>query len=501
MSSLPPKDSAGLLPPLPENWATICESEPLSFSGMIQPHGALVQIDLTGKITHASTNIGDLIPELPEHFGKRFPSDLLKRMGTTLDQILSSSPGDRKESVSMGLTAGFPSLDAVFIRNSEGFLIELFLSRHSQSPLPPTLTTPFSRSLSPEDLDQELVSRIRAITGFDRVMLYAFRDDGDGEVLAENRNPDSYGTYLGLRFPGSDIPKIARELYLKNPWRLIPHAPAPSLPIRSLTGRPPDLSFSDLRSVSPVHVAYLANMGVVASLSFPVIETKSLWGLVACHSRSPRTLGLETLSAARSIVKHYNMALLQSHAEERIRTIDSLDHRLAPFREIFSKTENPDDILSVCATSLATLFNACGLVFFHNHAFTSWGTTPSLQSLDKLHELLGPRRSDPLWHTVSLTQSLPGIGPLPVAGLMALKLPKNSDLWIFRPETLQEVVWGGNPQKPVESDASGAGISPRQSFERWVEKRVGQSLPWDKLDTLAALHLLRSSSPPPASPS
>ena len=499
MSSLPPKDSAGLLPPLPENWSNICESEPLSFSGMIQPYGALVQVDLTGRITHASANIGDLIPELPEHFGKKFPADLLSRMGTTLDQILSSSVGDRREIASIRLSAGSPSLDAIFTRNGEGLLLEIFLSPHSQSPPSPTLTTPFSKGLSPEALNQELVFRIRAVTGYDRVMLYAFRDDGDGEVLAENRNPDSYGTYLRLRFPGSDIPRIAREFYLKNPWRLIPNAPAAPLPIRSLTGRPPDLSLSDLRSVSPVHVAYLANMGVVASLSLPVIEAKSLWGLVACHSRSPRTLGLETLSAARSIVKHYNMTLLQSHAEERMRAIDGLAHRLAPVREILSKTDNPEDILSVSATSLATLFNACGLVFFRNHAFTCWGTTPSLQIIEKLRDLLAPLRSDPLWHTVSLTQTFPGIAPLPVAGLMALKLPKNSEFWIFRPETIQEIAWGGNPHKPVETDASGTGISPRQSFERWIEKRVGQSLPWNKFDTLAALHLPRNTSPSPSS--
>ncbi|MGC8530283.1 MAG: GAF domain-containing protein [Leptospirillia bacterium] len=501
MSSLPPKDSADLSPPLPENWSNICESEPLSFSGMIQPHGALVQVDIMGKITHASHNIGDFLPELPACFGKTFPSDLLDRMGASPDQILDSSPGDRREMPALALTPGAPPLDAVFIRNSEGFLIELFLSPYSSPPLDPTLTLPFSRSLSLEELNQELVSRIRAITGFDRVMIYAFRDDGDGEVLAENKNPDQYGTYLGLRFPGSDIPKIARELYLKNPWRLIPKASAAPLSVRSLTGRPPDLSISDLRSVSPVHITYLANMGVAGSLSFPVIEGRSLWGLVACHSRSPRTLALETLSAARSIVKNYNMALLQSHATERIRSMDNLSCQLAPFREIFLKTDKPEDILSVCATCLSTLFKACGLVFFRNNAFSAWGTTPSPQDLEKLRDLLDPQRSNPLWHTVSLSRSHPGAGPLPVAGMMALKLPKNSDLWIFRPETLQEVSWGGNPHKPVETDGSGSGISPRQSFERWIEKRVGECLPWSPFDTLAALHLLRTASPPPGSPS
>ena len=497
MSSIPPHSPSNLSSSLPDNWADLCESEPLSFSGMIQPHGALLQIDVGGKITHASENIDHFFPGITECIGQNLPPDFFHRTHTPLDILLQSNVGERRDLSSIRLVDKGPEIDAVLTRNGEGILIEFFSSPQSPSHPDPALSLPFSRGLTKEELFSGVVTRVRAITGFDRVMLYAFRTDGDGEVLAEDHNPESYGTYLGLRFPGSDIPQIARELYLKNPWRQIPDAPASPVPIHSLTGHPPDLSHSDLRSVSPVHQAYLANMNVVASLSFPVIENRSLWGLVACHAKSPTILPLKTLSMARLVVRNFNMSLLQLHAEERMQAFERLNYRLSPFREIFSKSENPEDILSVSATLLASLFEGCGLAFFSGHRFTLWGTTPPPSTIESLHEILESTFQEPIWQTVSLSESFPGIGVIPVAGLMVIKLKNQCSLWIFRPETIQEVAWGGNPHKPVETISSGLVISPRQSFERWVEKRVGQSLPWDKFTHLAALHLIRTTTAAP----
>lgn len=501
MSSIPPIATSNSSSHLPDNWSDICESEPLSFSGMIQPHGALLQIDVGGKVTHASANIDHLFPGTSECIGKQLSADFFQRVHTPLDTLLTSSAGERRDLSAIRLAGSGPEIDVVLTRNGEGILIELFSSPHAHSvPAPdPALTRPFPKGLTMDELFSGVVTRIRAITGFDRVMLYAFRTDGDGEVLAEDRNPESYGTYLGLRFPGSDIPQIARELYLKNPWRLIPEAPASPVPIRSMTGNPPDLSCSDLRSVSPVHQAYLANMNVVASLSFPITENRALWGLVACHAKSPTILSLNTLSLAKVVVRNFNMALLQLHAEEGMQAFESLTYRLSLFRDIFSKSENPEDILSVSATLLSSLFEGCGLAFFSGHRFTLWGTTPPPSTIEILHEILESSAQEPIWQTVSLSESFPGIGVFPVAGLMVIRLQRNCSLWIFRSETLQEVVWGGNPQKPVETNASGVPISPRQSFERWVEKRVGQSLPWGKLTHLAALHLIRTTAAPPGS--
>jgi light-regulated signal transduction histidine kinase (bacteriophytochrome) len=172
------------------------------------------------------------------------------------------------------------------------------------------------------ELHNKITQLIQDVTGFNRVMIYAFCDNGDGEVLAEMRHETIYGGYLGLRFPASDIPQIARALYKKNPWRLIPDIQSQTILLLSKLPSPPDLTWSDLRSVSPVHQIYLANMGVRASLSLPIIVGGELWGLIACHHTTARVLPLKTMRAASQIAKHYALVLATWVAETRMRFID-----------------------------------------------------------------------------------------------------------------------------------------------------------------------------------
>ena len=74
----------------------------------------------------------------------------------------------------------------------------------------------------PQLLDT-LAESVRELTGFDRVLVYRFDEDQHGEVVAEAR-ADDLESYLGLHYPESDIPRQARELYLRNWIRSIPDA-------------------------------------------------------------------------------------------------------------------------------------------------------------------------------------------------------------------------------------------------------------------------------------
>jgi light-regulated signal transduction histidine kinase (bacteriophytochrome) len=129
-------------------------------------------------------------------------------------------------------------------------------------------------------------------TGFNRILLYRFDEAGHGTVLCE-QNDGTLPSYLDLRFPASDIPQQARDLYILNTIRIIPDANYVPSPLHGLDKRPLgslDLSISILRSVSPVHLEYMRNMGTMSSMSVSIICEGKLWGLISGHHAEQRTV-------------------------------------------------------------------------------------------------------------------------------------------------------------------------------------------------------------------
>ena len=123
----------------------------------------------------------------------------------------------------------------------------------------------FSGALSIAALSEAVVQSFRNMNGYDRVMVYKFDPDGHGEIIAEARNP-KLDSLLGHRYPASDIPQRARELYVRNRARVladVDYMPVPIVP-RRFPGTQEDLDMSlcYLRSMSPLHLQYLKNMGV-----------------------------------------------------------------------------------------------------------------------------------------------------------------------------------------------------------------------------------------------
>jgi two-component system, chemotaxis family, sensor kinase Cph1 len=313
-----------------------CELEALHLSGAILPHGTLLVVDRDGKISHVAANIADWLGTPPEAWlDQSLPDELATPL---LDLALKSGSRLMLEDVMQAPAhTGKGLLDLVASRNQEqSITLELTASQvegysSGFDPGCPPLLTSFSNSPTDKQTitaaQEELVQHIMNITGFQRVMLYSFREEGDGQVIAEARQGEAFGSYLGLRFPASDIPHIARALYLKNPWRLIPEPAKDPVPLLSRVGSAPDLTYSDLRSVSEVHRVYLANMGVTASLSFPVISGGVLIALVACHHNSPRQPPLRSLIRASRLTADFGLAMSASQAHNRIRLIDGLARR------------------------------------------------------------------------------------------------------------------------------------------------------------------------------
>jgi chemotaxis family two-component system sensor kinase Cph1 len=337
---------------------------------------------------------------------------------------------------------------------------------------------------------------IQAVTGFDRILVYRFDRDGHGQVLAECLTGD-LPSYLGQRFPASDIPRQARELYALNPIRLIQdatYAPARLVPeVNPLTGRPNDLSFAALRSVSPVHLQYMRNMKTLASMSISLMVKGELWGLISCHHGSPRHVAFEQRTACEQLGQILALKL------ETMEDADDLQFRLEVRRIMVSMlaglTQGADfiDNMGSVSPSLLRFARAGGAAVIVDDRLVMYGDTPSEEQVRALVEWLGTNRHGDLFYTDQLGQEYPGGAALArnASGVMAMPISRIHQhylLW-FRPELVQTIEWAGNPYAKQDAqdggtEAGGAApsirpqLTPRTSFETWRETVHGISAPW-----------------------
>ncbi|MCV6613818.1 MAG: GAF domain-containing protein, partial [Cellvibrionaceae bacterium] len=369
--------------------------------------------------------------------------------------------------------------------------------------LPPAPSMPATIS-NQEDLDhcrEQLLDWIAQATGHQRCMYYQFLEDGDGQVLSEVRNAEAEGSYLGLRYPASDIPQIARQLYLHSPWRQIPDARAEAIPIHG-DGSPVDLSHTDLRSVSPMHLIYMANMGVAASLSFPIVRSGKLDALISCHSNKPHYLDNGSLQAMATAIAQYTTVLKDFDIRQRLKVVDEFNYKAEQLGALLRRQHGLEQQWNTLAQELLSYFDADGVVLCRSQDTLVCGSVPELAVVEAIDALL---RQDPeqlAFYSDNLAGQADDFPLSIIAGAAALKFKphqhskQSHSLMLLREQTIYDVSWGGNPNKPIEHHDGTYGIAPRRSFAKWVEKRLGYSKPWPhtiRLELLQLKHLLESS--------
>lgn len=479
-----------------------CESEQLHLSGAIQSFGALLRVDLDHMvISHASANTGQNTP-----FEAK---DLIGKAVDTLGWLDASHLHNLATVGNLsapGATMLLPSLaegrdgrlDVRLIR-CDGILIELESPPHfAEKPdidgwMRQLLNTPYWDS-EYAGYHQALVDGVRAVTGFDRAMIYRFHEDWSGEVIAEALATDYFG-YLGLRFPASDIPQIARALYLKNPARMIADAHAAPVPILSADGSVPDLTWSDLRSVSPVHLQYLANMGVAASFSVPIKVSNQLWGLVTCHHRQPRHLSNEQRNAAIQLARTYALGIATARAAHQLHTIDSMDRRIEHLLEVLSSYDDPLQGIAPNGQLLIDTAAAHGFALAFGNDLATYGDCPTPRGMAMIdHWFLNQSEEQVVIseHLASLFDHAADITDH-VSGMMAIRAHSQRSGWVrfywFRREEISEVVWAGDPVKQMSDNPQATTLSPRTSFEKWTEIRRNHCRHWAALERLVATKL------------
>ena len=351
------------------------------------------------------------------------------------------------------------------------------------------------------ELADVVVEQMRRVTGFERVMFYRFHEDGHGSVDAEAKDPE-LEPYLGLHYPASDIPAQARQLYLKNWLRLIFDArstPARIVPtLRPDTGGPLDLSFSVLRSVSPIHLEYMANMGVRASMSISLIVRDRLWGLISCLNHTgPRRVSHEMRAACEFLGR---LTSLQIAALEDRELLALRASRRATEDALADAMRESAAEESVLAALLAHPTELMGLVAAEGAALVSagepvtCGRTPPPALIQEIAAWVEGEESRRPFSTASLGALFPPAREASdvASGLLTFALPgapQRRLLW-FRPEIIKTVNWGGDPTKPVAAE-SGERLRPRHSFALWKEEVRLHSHPWTASDLEAADELQR----------
>lgn len=466
-----------------------CEMEPLAHSGLIQPHGVFLYIDKnSGQFQCVSANTAELLGEEP--------TDLLGADGKSwIEQnlpelvALPASAGKRMHFPAV-LDMGFGELDVLLSGTSDGWIVEFEPSMPAADDLSNIHLVRPEGSIDAEMLQhfqQNLVNAVAKSTGYDRVMLYQFHPDWSGEVLAEAAD-QVQGSYLGLRFPASDIPAIARGLYAQTPYRHIPDSSAQPVPLLVRQGTPAamDLTWSDMRSVSPVHMEYLSNMRVGSSFSVSIMVGGKLWGLVACHHSEPRVIPLMAREHAKGLVQAFVQTYSDYRNIVRGELYALLEQAMIPIRQALDEGMDLIQAIKQQKDVIASLTGTIGGALIVGNQIHSWGIQAASHSLESVHNWCLKTQSEPLFFVDNLPECMSDTNlSASICGVLGISVRARYlsnalvSLYLFRPEESSEIAWAGNPNKPLQKLNDTQHLSPRQSFEKWVEVRNGYSRAWD----------------------
>lgn len=475
-----------------------CDKEKLHLCGHVQPFGALIGLRKDDfLVTYVSENIEPFLHVKPDFLLNHFLPEVCMPLQLLVDAFLKAPP---KENFSYhNLNFENQTLDIKIFDALSHIIIECecpyYFEGKSNDALQcgiDLLKPPFHVKELPTYYSL-LVKGIFDTIKYDRVMLYRFHEDWSGEVIAE-ATKEGFGSYLGLRFPASDIPSIARQMYLKNPFRHIADTKAVTIPIRSIDGTTPDLTYSDARSVSPVHIEYMNNMGMRGSFSTPIIVFGELWGLVACHNEDAKYICVEMRQTCRTLAHSFAIGISSFFTNEKLQKLDSTERYLNLMMEKVIQSQDLFDGFETVEDSLMKLIACDGLVIIIDDNILNIGDVLPQESLEILDIWFSRNRSENSFETDTLLHSALG-ALLPLrgmtAGLLANKTTTKAGRKIrcywFRNELKQEIAWAGNPDKPIIENAGALKLSPRRSFERWIEVKSGYAKAWSRLDSISAM--------------
>jgi chemotaxis family two-component system sensor kinase Cph1 len=483
-----------------------CHEEPIHIPGSIQPHGYLLVVDpATMTLSCVSENITDVCGvALDECIGKGLDELVDDEYCAIINQHWHTETLQLFNPTSIALkhsNGQSHRMSAIATYNGSVLLIALEpdskVNDKAYESVLKMLKNSVQSLMGVHKLDliyQSVVEEVKRFSGFDRVMLYQFDHEYNGEVIAEAKEPH-LNAFLKQHFPESDIPKQARELYIKNPIRLLCDVDGAVARLYPATPHV-DLSYCSLRSVSPIHIQYLRNMGVKASMSISIIINGKLWGLIACHHYSSNFVPFEIREIAQYISVMLSQLIAVKIQEEDTQRNARQLAMLGQISAAMAEQQDYQDALQIKAEQLLSLVDATGAVWCLDGSVHTSGDVPDPATIEQLHEWLAVQMTEPeeAYFTHQLGIDNPHFAHLAdiASGVMMVSLSADNSLYIlwFRKEIIQAKNWGGKPEKVIEfTDDGSHRLMPRSSFELWKQNVYKKSAPWQEAELEGALKL------------
>ncbi len=469
---------------------TNCDREPIHLLGAIQPGGFLIAVSTDWIIARVSRNIRDLLGFDPEvlagsPLADYVPAALLHDLRNRISYL--SGPDMVERLFGARINASEHSYDVAVHFSGGQIVIEAEPGTGQPGDATNSVRAMMARLDQARELEgfyREGARQVRALLGYDRVMVYRFAADGAGEVVAEAAK-SGIGSFLGLHYPASDIPRQARALYKRNLIRVIRDVeaqPVPIVPALDASGQPLDLSLSILRSVSPIHIEYLKNMGVAASLSISIVVDDELWGLFACHNYSARSPTFERRSVCEFFAQMFAMRLESRERRQLVeyerRARDISDQLLGAVASDETLLNDPDWLGDILTSAIPA--HGVGVWINGNYAFS--GVTPPTEDFRRIVRALNGTAAGRVYTTDHIGSLIEDAGHFAdrAAGLLAIPISRSPRDYVilFRSEIKQAVRWAGDPHKPIEYGPNGPRLSPRESFEEWKQLVEGHAKPF-----------------------
>ncbi len=482
-----------------------CGEEPIHIPGSIQPHGFLLVLkEPQLEVIQASENVAQWLGVDASCLLGRSLTDLIGDCGFT-ENLTALATDDHNPLHLSDISFRLPECVncgpfALLAHRYDGQLLVEFETAGSASkaydtlyPLMRTFVVQLQEAQALELICELAVREVKRITGFGRVKAYRFDAQGNGLVLAE-RADEGYPRYLGLCFPAADIPPQARQLYCDNLVRVIPDAnyqPSPLVPtLNPLSGRPLDLRFASLRSVSPIHLQYMRNMGTLASMSISIVIQGRLWGMISCHDAAPRAVSYQTRTACELLGR---ILSLQIEAKEAAALAQRKLELRRQIVELLSAMADRDSVIEgfrMLPSVVLDFASASGAAIVTGELQETVGETPPPALLSRLTSWLSQQHDRLVFSSDCIGRDVLAIPELAehFAGVMAVSISRLHPhylLW-FRREQVKTVNWAGHADK--QTDSLGR-LSPRHSFASWQETLRGYAEPWPDVVLEGALEL------------